>query len=314
MISSPFVFLVLSGLSWFTLVFTRLPPANILGSVPPPGIISLSKEARRNKKHPDKSLGPTNLQIVRNATPVDLAYVDVSGNRERDPHRGARDEKGNWGYVHDETALRRHPPAFPTDRLEQDCQERDADQAMLTEKVFVDREAHDAKKGTKRAKILCIIYAIDASHEKRIPAIRETWGQKCDGFMVGSNKTDASLDTVDIAHAGPEIYENMFQKVRSVWSYVYDYYYDKYDWFHIGGDGIMYLLRISDCISKVMKFRWQPMEALTCPLGTKRHKLHSIWVDALPGWQNVKNLQQWWTGIHPEQGGAEVACDGWLGR
>ena len=241
MISSPFVFLVLSGLSWLTLVFNRLPPTNILGSVPPPGIISLSKEARRDKKHPDKSLGPTNLQIVRNATPVDLAYVDVSGNHERDPHRGARDEKGNWGYVHDETALRKHPPAFPTDRLEQDCKERDADQAMLTEKVFVDREAHDAKKGTKRAKILCIIYAIDASHEKRIPAIRETWGQKCDGFMVGSNKTDTSLDTIDIAHAGPEIYENMFQKVRSVWSYVYDYYYDKYDWFHIGGDD-MYVL------------------------------------------------------------------------
>jgi hypothetical protein len=33
----------------------------------------------------------------------------------------------------------------------------------------------------------------------------------------------------------------MWQKVRSIWSYVYDYYYEKYDWFHIGGDD-MYVL------------------------------------------------------------------------
>jgi len=59
--------------------------------------------------------------------------------------------------------------------------------------------------------------------------------------MVGSNKTDAAVDAVDIPHMGPEIYRNMWQKVRSMWSYVYDYYYDKYDWFHIGGDD-MYVL------------------------------------------------------------------------
>jgi glycoprotein-N-acetylgalactosamine 3-beta-galactosyltransferase len=33
----------------------------------------------------------------------------------------------------------------------------------------------------------------------------------------------------------------MWQKVRSIWSYVYDHFYDKYDWFHIGGDD-MYVI------------------------------------------------------------------------
>jgi glycoprotein-N-acetylgalactosamine 3-beta-galactosyltransferase len=28
----------------------------------------------------------------------------------------------------------------------------------------------------------------------------------------------------------------MWQKVRSLWSYVYDHFYDDFDWFHIGGD------------------------------------------------------------------------------
>ena len=59
------------------------------------------------------------------------------------------------------------------------------------------------------------------------PAIKETWGQKCDGFMVASTKTDIALGTVAIPHEGPEEYNNIWQKVRSMWSYVYDNYYEK---------------------------------------------------------------------------------------
>ena len=33
----------------------------------------------------------------------------------------------------------------------------------------------------------------------------------------------------------------MWQKVRSLWSYAYDNYYEEYDWFHMGGDD-MYVL------------------------------------------------------------------------
>lgn len=61
---------------------------------------------------------------------------------------------------------------------------------------------------------------------------------KCDGFMVASNRTDVSIGTVNIQHEGPEEYNNIWQKVRSMWSYVYDHYYEKYDWFHIGGDDL----------------------------------------------------------------------------
>lgn len=59
--------------------------------------------------------------------------------------------------------------------------------------------------------------------------------------MVGSNRTDPSIGAVNIVHEGPEEYNNIWQKVRSMWSYIYDNYYEKYDWFHIGGDD-MYLL------------------------------------------------------------------------
>jgi glycoprotein-N-acetylgalactosamine 3-beta-galactosyltransferase len=65
---------------------------------------------------------------------------------------------------------------------------------------------------------------------------------KCDGFMVGSNKTDASIGAVNILHEGEEAYNNIWQKVRSMWSYIYDNYYEKYDWFHIGGDDMFLIM------------------------------------------------------------------------
>lgn len=65
---------------------------------------------------------------------------------------------------------------------------------------------------------------------------------KCDGFMAASNKTDASIGAVDIPHEGLEEYDNIWQKVRSMWSYVYDNYYEKYDWFHIGGDDLYLII------------------------------------------------------------------------
>lgn len=50
--------------------------------------------------------------------------------------------------------------------------------------------------------------------------------------MVASNETVPSIHTVNIPHEGPEEYNNLWQKTRSITSYVYDNYYDKYDWFY----------------------------------------------------------------------------------
>ena len=60
-------------------------------------------------------------------------------------------------------------------------------------------------------------------------------------IVASSNQTNKTLGTVNIPHEGEEEYLNMWQKVRSMWSYAYDNYYEDYDWFHIGGDD-MYVL------------------------------------------------------------------------
>jgi glycoprotein-N-acetylgalactosamine 3-beta-galactosyltransferase len=206
---------------------------NPMKDAPPPG---------KELKLPSKPLDQVRLDILSTAKPIDLKYVNVTGGFKDHPHMGARDENGNWGYIHHEKALRNNPPKFEYPYLKKACDNHDKTYKMLTEKVFVDLEANEAaiKSGKKRDQIFCFVYTTSNTHD-RIPYILQTWGPKCDGFMVGSNKTDASVHSVDIPHEGPEEYNNIWQKVRSMWSYIYDNYYDSYDWFHIGGDDL-YLL------------------------------------------------------------------------
>ncbi len=158
----------------------------------------------------------------------------------------AIDQNGNQDYVYNVTSLKSNPPNFTLDGLLLDsiCNIHDETWKVLTEKVSIDFKGHERAEinakldptGKPRVKLMCIVYTIESDHN-RIPAIRETWGQKCDGFIVASTKTDLSLGTVEIKHDGQDVYKEIWQKVQAIWSYIYDHYYDDFDWFHIGGDG-----------------------------------------------------------------------------
>jgi hypothetical protein len=150
---------------WKTLVVDSLPRSVV--DVPDP-------------RKPSKPLREQCLKIVQNVSRVDLAFVNISeSHRGRHPHMGARDERGNFGYVHNETALRKNPPPFqfPAEYLRTLCANNDSTYAMLTGKVFVDVQAHqDADTtGVKRQTILCAVYTTESGHES-IRRIRETWG------------------------------------------------------------------------------------------------------------------------------------------
>jgi glycoprotein-N-acetylgalactosamine 3-beta-galactosyltransferase len=41
---------------------------------------------------------------------------------------------------------------------------------------------------------------------------------------------------VDVPHYGPEMYDNMWQKTRSILAYMYDNYFDDYEYFYLAGD------------------------------------------------------------------------------
>lgn len=89
--------------------------------------------------------------------------------------------------------------------------------------------------------LMCLVYTISEAHIRRISAMRETWAGGCDGFLAFSTESDPRLPTISLPHDGPEEYNNMWQKVRSIWKYVGAHYLDEFDWFLIGGDDLFVL-------------------------------------------------------------------------
>ena len=91
------------------------------------------------------------------------------------------------------------------------------------------------EKEASRPKLLCGIYTYDKNHP-RIEAVVNAWGWKCDGFFAASTLTDPSIGAINLPHYGEEAYNNMWQKTRSIWAYIYDNYMNDYDYFWLGGD------------------------------------------------------------------------------
>jgi hypothetical protein len=91
-----------------------------------------------------------------------------------------------------------------------------------------------------KGKILCGIYTYEKMHY-RVIGVAETWGWRCDGFLAAStatidDPTQPGFPATDLPHEGKEEYDNMWQKRRSILSYMHDHYLDDYDYFYLSGD------------------------------------------------------------------------------
>ena len=137
------------------------------GKLPPP------PPAGNSKRKPLIPIRQTNLDILKTAKPIDVAYVDMTDGHKDHPHKGAVDTNGNPGFIHDETALRKNPPAFDFPNLKVACERKDGHSRVLTEKVKIDMDKYDAKPD--HTKLFCIAYTISPFHD-RLNAIMQTWG------------------------------------------------------------------------------------------------------------------------------------------
>ena len=109
---------------------------------------------------------------------------------------------------------------------------------ILTKKISID---HSPAQGKHTHRILCGMYTHDGNRDlARAAAI--TWGYKCDGFLAFSTNTVPELGMVRLEHDGPEVYDNMWQKTRSILAYMHDHYADDYDYFHLGGDDVLLIV------------------------------------------------------------------------
>lgn len=191
------------------------------------------KKQKNTHQHP--YLTEEQVRTVEATKMISTAFEDYAITGEDHPHKGALDEDGNLGYVHNPIAIRENPPKLLlSDSEEALCKNDNEGEVIRKVKVATPLQIKEFE-GVPRAKIFCTAYTVESNHNK-IPAIRETWGQRCDGFMIPSTVTNASLDTVNILHLGEEDYWNIWQKVRSIWAYIYDHYYNDYDWFHFAGE------------------------------------------------------------------------------
>jgi hypothetical protein len=89
--------------------------------------------------------------------------------------------------------------------------------------------------GVAPPRILCGLKTHVGKHDK-VAEVADTWGWKCDGFFAASTKTERDIGAVDLLHKGPEEYDNLWQKVRSMVAFMYDYYLDDYDYFLLADD------------------------------------------------------------------------------
>ncbi|GKZ00172.1 hypothetical protein MPSEU_000970400 [Mayamaea pseudoterrestris] len=206
-----------------------------------------------------------NNSAARNVTPA---------TNERDHFFGAYFANGSYGYVADPKALARAREEFLLRRIRSSNTAEDAYspyQSLLLhyhvppqENITALRNVCSKPAGTMDEafegvelltrqiqvasnasysppiRLLCANYThFPMRSLARVAAL--SYGYKCDGFVAFSTETVAALGLVRLRHDGDETYDNMWQKVKSIWSYIRRYYADDYDFFHLGGDD-MYVL------------------------------------------------------------------------
>lgn len=111
--------------------------------------------------------------------------------------------------------------------------EQDYGYKLLTEKIRI----HKNVANESFPRLLCLVYTYPKMRDlQRTQAL--SWGYKCDGYLAFSTETISDLGIVHLEHEGEESYSNMWQKVRSIWAYVYEHYRNDYDFFHLGGDDL----------------------------------------------------------------------------
>lgn len=251
------------GFGWYFQSIDRFYEATILNQTPsflPP--VSVSIESIPNQTQ-TTSLHPVSVSIEAANVPNETQTPISLPSPRPHPHAGARYPNGTWGYIADPTRVRRwmiqryreSNETMPLDRFmplhmnhsEYVCGLALGDDATreknwtIWTKVQVDAPTPGTDERTPTTgKILCVVYTYHGNHQ-RLDNIIDTWGWRCDGFFAASTATIetpgiSGFGAIDLAHHGPEEYNNMWQKTRSIMGYLYDHYQDDYDYFYVCGD------------------------------------------------------------------------------
>lgn len=150
------------------------------------------------------------------------------------PREGVEDEQG-WDILVNKIVVGSHVP-LPKDPL--DAREPASGWASGQHPRTDDPPYFNSSNPPK---VFCGMYTYHKKHYL-LEGAAYSWAYRCDGFLAFSDVTIPSIGAVDLPHYGPESYNNMWQKVRSIWCYIYENYYDSFEYFHLGGDDTMMIV------------------------------------------------------------------------
>ncbi len=80
-----------------------------------------------------------------------------------------------------------------------------------------------------RDRILCFMMTHSGSHKTKVSAVMETWGSKCDGWLIASNQTDDALGSRNMQT--PALYTQLWAKLNETVHLIASESINDYDWF-----------------------------------------------------------------------------------
>ena len=88
-------------------------------------------------------------------------------------------------------------------------------------------------------KLFCAIYTY-SGNVNMTNAVKETWGKRCDGALFASDVSNEDTGHFQIPTFSRNGYgyKGMIQRTRAILAYLYDYFLDDFDFFHICGDDV----------------------------------------------------------------------------
>ncbi|XP_067625652.1 glycoprotein-N-acetylgalactosamine 3-beta-galactosyltransferase 1 isoform X2 [Eurosta solidaginis] len=83
----------------------------------------------------------------------------------------------------------------------------------------------------KNLRVVCMVLTSPNQHESHAKHVKATWGKRCSRLIFLSSEMDADLGAVSVIEPEMDTYDDLWKKTREGFRYVYDNYYDDYDWF-----------------------------------------------------------------------------------
>lgn len=85
-----------------------------------------------------------------------------------------------------------------------------------------------------KVRILCFVLTSQPNHAKRAQHVRNTWGSRCNKLLFVSNVTEPEFGALQLQQN--DDYHHLWRKTRHAVKYVYENFYNDYDWFYKADD------------------------------------------------------------------------------